>query len=327
MIGGGASKMDTVRFRKVLALMSGGATEGERAAARARASAMAERAGMTLAQAIMLHAKPETPAERHAREVAEKWDQARRARQAEAERRYGPKEHIFAESEEEKLLSAAVEPFKERSSDPAFSPFVKALSGWCSSRPLADLPPLVADAIRSAIPFPSTVRKAYEEAARWHALLSPRFAFDTDYEPELWVSAREDFVNDLFWSLGASNLDDIAAREAWVLHRIETSVWWPDDAIRLAGRMRMDAEWVVHLVLMSMMDRAPSAAPRHRTTAERRGDVLSILDSNPELSDREIARRVGVSPQTVNTWRKRHPAERDSRADRYSPATAPASAR
>jgi transposase-like protein len=32
---------------------------------------------------------------------------------------------------------------------------------------------------------------------------------------------------------------------------------------------------------------------------------VTKLDINPELSDREISRRVGVSPQTVNNWRKR----------------------
>lgn len=34
-------------------------------------------------------------------------------------------------------------------------------------------------------------------------------------------------------------------------------------------------------------------------------DVLSMLDTHPELSEREIARRVGVSPQTVSTWRRK----------------------
>lgn len=32
---------------------------------------------------------------------------------------------------------------------------------------------------------------------------------------------------------------------------------------------------------------------------------VSKLDTNPELSDREISRSVGVSPQTVKNWRKR----------------------
>ena len=44
--------LDTEKFRKVHAMMTGGATEGERAAAEARAKVMASKAGMTLAQAV-----------------------------------------------------------------------------------------------------------------------------------------------------------------------------------------------------------------------------------------------------------------------------------
>ena len=47
-----ASKLDIERFRKVYALVTGGVTEGERAAAKARAAVMAAKAGMTLAQAV-----------------------------------------------------------------------------------------------------------------------------------------------------------------------------------------------------------------------------------------------------------------------------------
>lgn len=51
-----------------------------------------------------------------------------------------------------------------------------------------------------------------------------------------------------------------------------------------------------------------TSSPVHferRTNAQKRTDVLSMLDASPHLSDREIARRVGVSPQTVNTWRRK----------------------
>jgi hypothetical protein len=47
-----ASNLDTDKFAKVRRLMTEGATEGERTAARARAEAIAERAGMTLNEAI-----------------------------------------------------------------------------------------------------------------------------------------------------------------------------------------------------------------------------------------------------------------------------------
>ncbi|CAH1653399.1 hypothetical protein CHELA1G11_13707 [Hyphomicrobiales bacterium] len=45
--------------------------------------------------------------------------------------------------------------------------------------------------------------------------------------------------------------------------------------------------------------------PRERNTAEKQADVRRMLMDNPDLSDREIARRVHVSPQTVNNWRKK----------------------
>lgn len=47
-----ASNFDTERFTKVHSLMTGGATPGERAAAKSRAEAMAARAGMSLGEAL-----------------------------------------------------------------------------------------------------------------------------------------------------------------------------------------------------------------------------------------------------------------------------------
>ncbi|WP_460020695.1 helix-turn-helix domain-containing protein [Magnetospira thiophila] len=50
---------------------------------------------------------------------------------------------------------------------------------------------------------------------------------------------------------------------------------------------------------------APAGGPR--TNAEKREAVLEFLrdPEKSDLSDREIARQVGVSPQTVSNWRKR----------------------
>lgn len=50
-----------------------------------------------------------------------------------------------------------------------------------------------------------------------------------------------------------------------------------------------------------------SPPPQYRTTAERRAAVLELLRSPADttLSDREIARRVGVSPQTVGNLRRK----------------------
>ena len=57
--------------------------------------------------------------------------------------------------------------------------------------------------------------------------------------------------------------------------------------------------------IAALAQSAQPAQSGRRTNADKRADVLSMLDAHPDLSDREIARRVGVSPQTVNTWRKK----------------------
>ncbi len=317
-----ASSLDIAKFTKVHALMKGGATEGERSAARTRAMAMAKRAGMTLESAIKLVSRPETAQERARREMAEQFARMRRAREAEAVGKYGPVEVIFAESAEEARLSAAAEAFKVYSGDPEFPPYVESLSGWSGDYgdmpSVTALPAQVAEAIRNAIPWPHSVREAFNEILRWHQLLRPRFAFDSDYHREPWVAAREDLLGELFWSLGASNLDDIAAREAWAVHRMGTGVWWPEDTARLAARLRMDAEWVVHETMMRMFDRSPRAmAPT--TATERRRQVASMLDAEPELSDREIARRCGVSPTTVGSLRRKAAGSTDPAATPTAP--------
>lgn len=56
-----ASNLDIEKFRKVHALMNGGATEGERQAAKTRAAAMAKTAGLTFEQAVSKLAAQEKP--------------------------------------------------------------------------------------------------------------------------------------------------------------------------------------------------------------------------------------------------------------------------
>lgn len=60
----------------------------------------------------------------------------------------------------------------------------------------------------------------------------------------------------------------------------------------------------VHRLMEHGATEGERTAARSRANAEKRADVLAILAAHPELSDREIARRAGVSPQTVNTHRR-----------------------
>jgi DNA-binding Lrp family transcriptional regulator len=80
---------------------------------------------------------------------------------------------------------------------------------------------------------------------------------------------------------------------------------------RAAGALSVEeSQELAEIVLQDLagMDRRlETTDPARQSTAERRERVLAHL-RHPEdsrLSDREIARRVGVSPQTVNNWRRR----------------------
>ncbi|MFQ5974561.1 MAG: helix-turn-helix domain-containing protein, partial [Alphaproteobacteria bacterium] len=80
---------------------------------------------------------------------------------------------------------------------------------------------------------------------------------------------------------------------------------------RTAGSLGIEeAQKLAEIVLQDLagMDRQLEVTgPRRPSTAERREQVLARLrhPENSRLSDREIARQVGVSPQTVNNWRRR----------------------
>jgi transcriptional regulator with XRE-family HTH domain len=50
-----------------------------------------------------------------------------------------------------------------------------------------------------------------------------------------------------------------------------------------------------------------------RTRAAIEATIRAILKEEPSLSDREIARRTGLAPQTVGNWRRRLEAERASK--------------
>ncbi|GHE81544.1 hypothetical protein GCM10019059_44340 [Camelimonas fluminis] len=60
---------------------------------------------------------------------------------------------------------------------------------------------------------------------------------------------------------------------------------------------------------------APGAVRMVTSNADKRRDVLAMMEARPELSDREISRRCGVSPQTVSNWRAKtrsRPEERNA---------------
>ncbi|MUJ35083.1 winged helix-turn-helix domain-containing protein, partial [Brucella abortus] len=125
-----ASNLDIEKFRKVYALVTGGATDGERVAAQARARKIAERAGMSLNDAVsQLDSQPKPkPANffegfadwmeekepgykaKRAREVVER-EQRYASRRAEILKQFGTAKAFLDPTPNERLILKAAEPF------------------------------------------------------------------------------------------------------------------------------------------------------------------------------------------------------------------------
>lgn len=338
-----ASDLDTEKFRKVHGLMMGGATPGERSAAEARAKAMAAKAGMTLKQAVSsLDAKTAAPKPANFFDGFEDWCEARepgfkaeRARkEAEREREraalreeaiteYGSEEAVWAETEHERLLRETLEPLADRK---AFydsrETYIDGYAGWTGRSP----PLILREALARAYPFPKDIAGVWRERQEWERRQDILYAFEPGIDQPVWVRARLAALEHMLDTMAAPTFEGIEIRLKWLaaLNERGYSRDQEEDA-RLIDALQFDFSKVRDRVEAGERNGAhkggndpisPSPAspkgsphfsghPLPRTNAEKRAAVLSMLDAHPEFSDREIARRLGVSPQTVNTCRKR----------------------
>lgn len=304
------SNFDAVKFRKVRALMDGGATEGERVAAKGRAEAIAAKAGWDLHTAIQFddaqcrRAGDTTTRASTTQAWEEHWakDRAKRdARFREAESRHGPSEQAFAETERERLLRLKLKPMAVRSKY-SNSPktYISGFGSWSVGTPAAD----VLEVLDRAFPLPTDIAGAMTEWQEWDDLFELRFAYDGDYDTPIHVRCRIDALVSMLDSVPVRSWDDFEIRMQWRRSSIERDRGHDlEDDLARHDRLAADLEF------LRTIDAAPVQTGQHpplrRTNADKRAAVLSMLDANPDLSDREISRRAGVSPQTVNNWRHR----------------------
>lgn len=329
-----ASILDTGLLSKVRALMEGGATEGEREAAKSRAEALAKKAGMTLSEALSKLDEAEAT-----RSMADAFDdffnspEMRRQRaEAEAKRAanrkrllkiFGSKEAIFAETERERLLRVTLAPLANYSKyygkigldgkwTESRDSYISGYAGWISGRPPAEL----RRALNEAYPLPITVTAAWVEYQEWENLMDARLAFSQDVDIPVWVRARQAALSSILDTYSEPTPEGLRARLSWMHFHINQQICRDNkEESDTIMALRQDFEMMMmdigNTPLGSGTNTAPTGAtssPVHferRTNAQKRTDVLSMLDASPHLSDREIARRVGVSPQTVNTWRRK----------------------
>jgi len=325
---GATQTFDAEKFAKVRVMMDRGATEGERAAARDRAEAIAQRAGMTLKQAMsetdrQAKAKPYAGAQSYedwmeaqepgwkertakaAKERAER--EAKKARQREEVlKEFGSAAAIFELTEIERALYEAATPFAKREwydgwVEGRFA-FTQRLGGYNVDIWPEKAPGFIHDLIRRAWPMPPSLEGMLAEIRMWDGLYRRRsLLIDGEYSHHQEVRIREWLLEDVLNNRPAAGWDDMAVRFEWALYKEQRQWMDPNDGglEPFDERLRQDFE-----ALRSKYEHPqPAATTNRRTNADKRRDVLAMMDAHPELSDREISRRCGVSPQTVSNWR------------------------
>lgn len=309
-----ASKLDMDKLRKVWALMDGGKTEGERQAARLKAEAIAARAGLTLKAALSrLDAQDKQPASNpftatnpfqdfgdwmEAREPGWKAREAQRRADREAARvarckvllaEYGSEDAVFAPTETEAALRDALAHLVDGSNS------LFAYRGFSFHKGPT---PEMWQAMRGAVQVPETVQEAWAAHQAHEARTDARCAFCPDYTPWEWEEAWKSALVHLLNNLRTPTAEGITARLAWLDYRANQDTT-PDPEQEKVLVASLQADFAAFV----QSGQAGTAPPTQRP-AQRRAEVRQLLRAGLGLSDREIARRVGVSPQTVGNIRK-----------------------
>ncbi len=264
---------------------------------------------------------------KRAQENAERQDRYA-ARRAELLKQFGTIKAIFDPTDRERLLLQAGKQFvtKRRSyvdvcgTRRYFSDEFAGVHGTYFR--LGDVDPAAIAAIKAAFPFPQTVAEAFEELRSWDKLEKDRAQFYDHHEFyfDLPIELRVELLRDVMRNQPVTSWEDLDARFHYKSYSWQQQ--WIDE------REFEDAEWSRLFADVQILRARsattptksgqsdtpahcgpghdnPGAQSGHRTTSQKRADVLSMLDAHPDLSSREIARRVGVSPQTVSNWRQR----------------------
>lgn len=233
--------LDIEKFRKVVALLRGGGTEGERIAAKSRAEAIAAKAGLSLesALAILDSQKPSPTARgffdgfddwmearepgykaRRAAEHAEKKKQ-KDIRCAEIAAEYGSIDAILDRTNQEQALRGAVTHLAvwdtwTDSATGKVHPYARSLDGTEHCSRYSDLTPAIIDAVSGAYPIPTALNGVLDEHQHWRRLeLDRDVAIDGEWVHYLEVQARIAVLEEELNSRPAASWDDLTARMKW----------------------------------------------------------------------------------------------------------------
>lgn len=223
-------------------------------------------------------------------------------------RRYGSERAVLDETTRETSLREALDPIADIGANEHGDEEVFGFAGWSEGPPTEP----VWAALRAAYKIPEDLAGLWSEHRWWMELMRDRLIVDPSYDPSPDVMVRLVALRHLLNTRQEPTAAGLRVRLAWLKSAIaEVPAEQASDLKVLVATLTRDFEELAadisHLSAGRPSKRrgsAHAAPPVHRTTADKRRDVLSILDATPELSDREIAKRVGVSPSTVGKWRR-----------------------
>jgi|GEM_PF-2377728 len=315
-----ASKLDAGKLQKVLALAEQSSFPEERKAALAKAEAIASAAGLTLDAARASLGMTDAPKPTSffdalsknpviAEMMREQEEKRARERLAVMEL-YGTEEAVFAPTAREIALEDATAGLREWESFTCSETgeqieYVSKLDGW-DGFTTSTLPPALREAAGKRVPLPSTLRKAMDEYRYWDKLAHHRELIDRDSSHSLAVQARMLLLQELLDQRPAESWEDYRARLEWWRTKIEWGFHLPyEEKVAMNERLLADLE-----ALTSNLDASAGATRSRPMRRQEKADAIDqLLRTQPELSSREIARRLGLSPQTVATRRRKLLAE------------------
>jgi hypothetical protein len=175
---------------------------------------------------------------------------------------------------------------------------------WHVSDEGFDPPPELLAAICKPGPFPTTVAAAYSEMQYWDGRIAERRLLEWDegdwdvLAPE--CEKRRQLVREAFaYDLRAVDLHEVMLRQRVLIEGIDS---FDEDRMKDAILADLDG-----LAASDKAAETPAVQTTHPSTASaRRQEAIRML-SGPDasLSDREIARRLGMSNATVSSLRRR----------------------
>jgi DNA-binding CsgD family transcriptional regulator len=221
-------------------------------------------------------------------------------------RRYGGLEKARSWQPNEQLLRAAVLRWSSRLEGRTQSIAGISLHDYAAGR---SVPKRVLSALSTAYPLPATITEAAAEYEYWR-----RRRRDLQLVADFEMDEYLDFPCTLRWRIVEELLENglRANSIAEILLRFRHR---DDDGHGISNKVKEGV--LKDLEHFAALEKTASDQFEHpsgandtaplRSATERRAEVKSLLSQpdTAQLSDREIARRVGVSPQTVGNIRRR----------------------